>query len=196
MLKSMVDNVLSNKKEQFQNFINDIDDIDNSIINPIDECKKIDINAQDTLNFQTATNIPLSPNNYTNYIGNIYIDNNIEKDNFSINDVNKYCMKKSKLLYDGIWNPIIDKYDNYEHETWDLTNGNLSDGFYCSDKLLEVNKPFPKNFVDKSATPPIVGGEYFTYFNDTQDDIFDTEIQCFPSVFNAGITEDLKKKFK
>lgn len=104
-------------------------------------------------------------------------------------------LKKSKLLYDGIWEPTIHKEAPYEYESWKITNGNISDGYYCSDKLMEVNKPFPEKYIDKSATPPIVGGEYYTYFNDTQNDIFDTEIQCFPSVFNAGITEDLKKGF-
>ena len=77
-----------------------------------------------------------------------------------------------------------------------MTDGNVTDGYYCSNKLVEVNKPFPKNYIDKSATPPIVNGQYYTYFNDTQNDIFDAEITCFPSIFNAGITEDLKKKYK
>ena len=98
-----------------------------------------------------------------------------------------YCLKKSKLLYDGIWNPIINKESPYEYESWELTNGNLSDDYYCSDKLLEVNKPFPENYIDKSATPEIEGGEYYTYFNDTENDKYDTEIQCFPQIFNKGI---------
>jgi hypothetical protein len=190
MLKSMINNVLSSQ-ENFENnehFNNN----NNIIINPIDNCRKIDQLSQEHLNFQTATNIPLSPYNYKNYIGSIYIDN----DNNNKNELTegKYCLKKSKLLYDGIWDPIIIKDSPYEYESWKLTHGNLSDGYYCSNKLLEVNKPFPVNYKDKSATPPIVNGEYYTYFNDTQNDIYDTEIQCFSSVFNAGITEDLKKK--
>jgi hypothetical protein len=104
-------------------------------------------------------------------------------------------MSKPKLLYDGIWDPITNVNTPFEEQKWELTNGNLSGGYYCSDKLIQLNKDIPKNYIDKTATPPIVGGEYYTYFNDISDDIFDTEISCFPSVFNAGITEDLKKGF-
>lgn len=189
----MINNVLS-KKENFENFDNNEKSYNNTIVNPIDDCRKIDQLSQDNLNFQTATNIPLSPNNYKNYIGSIYMNDDSNIENKSELHKGVYCLKKSKLLYDGIWDPTIHKESPYEYESWKLTNGNLSDDYYCSNKLLEVNKPFPKNYIDKSATPPIIGGEYYTYFNDTQDDIYDTEIQCFPSVFNAGITEDLKKK--
>ena len=84
---------------------------------------------------------------------------------------------------------------HYETQNWRLTNGNLTDGYYCSDKLVEVNKPMPTNYIDKSAVPPPKPSNVITYFNDSADDIFDTEIACFPSVFNAGITEDLKKAF-
>ncbi len=74
MLRNMVDNVLSkNNKENFSNI--------NDLVNPVDECQKTDMEMQKVLNFQTATNIPLSPNNYKNYIGSIYIDDKIEKKN-------------------------------------------------------------------------------------------------------------------
>jgi len=179
VLKMMVDNVLS-KSENFQNMNND-----NLIINPVDDCKKIDIESEKNLNFQTSTNIPLSPYYYKNYIGSIYMNDDIKQKN-DLKD-GMYCLKKSKLLYDGIWNPIINKESPYEYESWELTNGNLSDDYYCSDKLLEVNKPFPENYIDKSATPEIEGGTYYTYFNDTQNDKYDTEIQCFPQIFNKGI---------
>ena len=185
VLRSMVDNVLTSK----EGFINS-NDANDLIINPVDNCSKIDNDANNQLNFQTATNIPLSPNYYKNYIGKTYIDN---QQDYSIENPNaKYCLKKSKLLYDGIWDSNINVDNNYEIETWNLTNGNLSDGYYCSNKLIETNKPFPVDYVDMSATPPITSGNYYTYFNDTKNDIFDTEIQCFPSVFNAGITEDLR----
>jgi hypothetical protein len=190
LLKSMIDNVLS-KQEHFMN--NNENEIE-SAINPTDDCSKIDIDIQNNLNFQTATNIPLSPYYYRNYVGDLYIDDNIKEINELKNG--KYCLKKGKLLYDGIWDSSISNDNPYEFEQWNITNGNITDGYYCSDKLLEVNKPFPKNYIDKSATPPIVNGQYYTYFNDTQDDVFDTEISCFPSIFNAGITEDLKKKYK
>jgi hypothetical protein len=179
VLKMMIDNVLS-KSEKFQNMNND-----ELIINPVDDCKKIDIESEKNLNFQTATNIPLSPYYYKNYIGSIYMNDDIKNKN-DLKD-GMYCLKKSKLLYDGIWNPIINKESPYEYESWQLTNGNLSDDYYCSDKLLEVNKPFPENYIDKSATPYIEGDNYYTYFNDTQNDKYDTEIQCFPQIFNKGI---------
>ena len=121
------------------------------------------------------------------------MDNNEKKIN-ELKDGN-YCLKKSKLLYDGIWDPDIKDDSPFQYENWKLTDGDLTDGYYCSNKLIEVNKPMPKNFIDKSATPPPIPTNYYTYFNDTVDDVFDAEIQCFPSVFNAGITEDLKKKF-
>jgi len=189
LLRKMIDNMII-KNENFENIDSDID---NSIVNPIDECKKLDERNYTNLNFQTATNIPLSPNYYKNYIGNIYID-----DSKPVNELTKgkYCLNKGKLLYDGIWESEINKEAPYEMESWNLTNGNLTDGYYCSDKLIEVNKPFPTDYIDYSATPPITDSKYYTYFNDDQDDVFDSEISCFSSVFNAGITEDLKKKFK
>jgi hypothetical protein len=193
ILRSMIDNVLS-KSEKFQNkennklskietFQNNYED--NIIVNPIDDCKKIDLEAEKHLNFQTATNIPLSPHNYKNYIGSIYMNDNIKSNN-ELKD-GMYCLKKSKLLYDGIWDPVINKDSPYEYESWKLTDSIVSDDYYCSDKLIEINKPFPKNYIDESATPKIGGGYYYTYFNDKQDDIFDTEIQCFPQIFNEGI---------
>jgi len=196
ILRSMVDHVLNNSTEHFIDKNYDKSDNDN-VVNPVDDCSKIDILTENRLNFQTATNIPLSPNSdYVNYVGNIY-SNNTENNENSENNISQgnYCLKKSKLLYDGIWNPIIENNDGTQFETWTLTNGNLTDGYYCSNKLLEVNKPIPKDFIDKSATPPIENIKYYTYFNDIANDKYDTEIACFPSVFNAGITEDLKKKY-
>jgi hypothetical protein len=188
-LKGILESMVGSNTEHFNN-----SDINN--INNIDDCKKIDMENQNQLNFQTATNIPLSPNDYKNYIGSIYIHK--EPDVFPTNELDKgkYCLTKPKLLYDGIWNPKINIESPYEHETWNLTNGNLYGGYYCSDKLIEVNKPIPKNYIDKSASylNDNESSYYYTYFNDTVDDVFDTQITCFPSVFNAGITEDLKKK--
>jgi hypothetical protein len=71
ILKSMIDNVLGQNKnsEHFGN-------IDNSRVNETDECKKMDERNFNNLNFQTGTNIPLSPINYRDYVGEIYIENN------------------------------------------------------------------------------------------------------------------------
>lgn len=190
ILRSMIDHVLEGSSENFENYLGD----ENNVVNPVDDCSKIDRLTENRLNFQTATNIPLSPNtNYQNYVGNIYSNENKKQENNL--DKGNYCLKKSKLLYDGIWDPIIESNNGMQYETWNLTNGNLTDGYYCSNKLLEVNKPIPKNFIDHSATPPINDMKYYTYFNDPVNDKYDTEIACFPSVFNAGITEDLKKKY-
>jgi hypothetical protein len=188
-LKGILESMVGDDTEHFDN--NDINNINN-----IDECKKIDLQNQDQLNFQTTTNIPLSPTNYKNYIGSIYIHDKSNIFPTDELDKGKYCLTKPKLLYDGIWNPKINIEGPYEHETWDLTNGNLYGGSYCSDKLIEVNKPIPKNYIDKSASylNDSESSYYYSYFNDTQNDVFDTQITCFPSVFNAGMTEDLKKK--
>jgi len=180
LLSNMLHNIIGNK-ENFSNF----DELTN--INKIDECKKIDQENYNQLNFQTATNMPLSPTNYKNYVGSIYIDDNIKE----VNELDKgmYCMSKPKLLYDGIWDSKINNESPYEHETWHLTDGNLSSGYYCSDKMIEVNKPIPDDYKDKSAIymSDQIDGGYYTYFNDNVDDVYDTEIQCFGEVFNAGI---------
>ena len=68
----MVDKFILTENEYFEN-------TDNSIINPTDDCVKMDIVTQKHLNFQTGTNIPLSPNHYDNYIGKIYINDNINE---------------------------------------------------------------------------------------------------------------------
>ena len=91
LLKTMINNVLS--KENFENFDNNEKSYNNIIVNPIDDCRKIDQLSQDNLNFQTATNIPLSPNNYKNYIGSIYMN---DDDNYV---ENKSELHKGKYLY-------------------------------------------------------------------------------------------------
>jgi len=190
-LRNILENLVGSK-EHFRN----MDELNN--IDKMDECKKNDINNYNQLNFQTGTNIPLSPNNYDNHVGSIYInpDVNKEANKFNSNGLcnGKYCLTKPRLLYDGIWDSNIKINGSDEHQSWKLTDGNLNGGTYCSDKLIEVNKPFPKGFKDKTAVwTNNKGGEYYTYFNDKYDDVFDNEIACFESVFNAGMTEDLQK---
>ena len=188
LLRNMIDNVLSSQKEGFEN-------IDNTPVNPVDDCRKIDIITNNTLNFQTTTNIPLSPYNYKNYIGKIHMTDDLNNMHIK-NDIenNSYCLKQPKLLYDGIWEDNIKKEDSYKYDIWNLTNGNLSSSYYCSDKLIQVNKPFPKNYVDNSSIQEYGNTEYYAYFNDTETDVNDKEIKCFPSVFHNEMTEDLKKK--
>jgi hypothetical protein len=189
-LKGILEKMVGNNTENFDN--NNNNDINN--INNIDECKKIDLQNQDQLNTQTACNIPLSPTNYKNYIGSIYIHK--EPDVFPTDGLGegKYCLTKPKLLYDGIWDPKINIEGPYEHETWKLTNGNLFGGEYCSDKLIEVNKPIPKNYIDKSASylNDSDSASYYTFFNDIESDILDTQITCFPEVFNPNDPKNIQ----
>ena len=176
----MIDNILS-KKENFNNY-------DNKLIDLMDGCVENDLKMQDKLNFQTATNIPLSPNYYKNHIGHIYTTDNHKLDNGNIGNVknNGNRLTKNKLLYDGIWESKINIDTPFETQEWNLTNGNIIDGYYYSNKLLEINKPFPTNFID-NTTLTHSDEKYYMYFNDEKNDKFDIEIECFPSVFSAGI---------
>lgn len=187
LLHNMINNVLSNQTvqtpliEKFENKLINQFQAD-GIINPLDKCKKMDEMNQNTLNFQTGTNIPLSPNYYKDYVGNIYCNTEIIKETLDLNKGN-YCMKKPKLLYDGIWDPKMESNDDgFEYQNWDLTKGNLYEGYYCSDKLLQVNKDIPPNFKDMSATPPVKGGEYYNYLIDSYQDPLDTQLHCFGQV--------------
>jgi hypothetical protein len=197
-LRNVLESLIGEKKETFRNIDDELDKL-----GKIDECKSTDWKNYNQLNFQTATNIPLSPNKYKNHIGSFYINKNVnEQSNYFDNDGltdGKYCMSKPRLLYDGIWDANVKIEAPFEEENWKLTNGNLSGGSYCSDKMIEVNKPIPKDFKDKSAVwVNDNGGYYYTYFNDVNDDVFDTEVVCFPQVFDAGMNtansdESLKK---
>ena len=182
ILHNMINHVLSNQsvsssKENFENKFEDY-----GKVNPLDECKKMDEFTQNTLNFQTATNIPLSPYYYKDYVGIIYCNDEPIKETLELSKGN-YCMRKPKLLYDGIWDPKIENNDEgYEYQNWKLTKGNLYQGYYCSDKLLEVNKEIPANFRDLSATPPVEGGDYYNYLIDSYQDPLDTQLHCFGNV--------------
>ncbi len=177
LLKSVIDHVLNNT-EDFTNM--DQPNSQLEVINPVDRCRKIDFDNKDKLNFQTATNIPLSPYFYKDHVGTLYTNEVNERDlKTSLELENTYCLKKSKLLYDGIWDRNIEKDGSYVYEKWNLTDGNLSDDYYCSNKLIEVNKPFPKNFVDMSATPILGNTPVYEFINDPVYDPNDTEITYF-----------------
>jgi len=155
-----------------------------TILHRVDGCKKIDEISNEQLNFQTATSIPLSPyHNVSQYIGNIYIDNDsVPKDP---NDTS-VGFSKPKLLYDGIWLPTIEKKDNVEEVKWKLTNGGLVDGHYLanSKNLFQENIPFQPNYKDKSAVYKHISNEkVYGYYNDIYDDPLDVEVDCFPEVF-------------
>jgi len=189
LLKKSLDHFISNDKENFENS-NNFDETD---VNRIDECRKLDNESYEQLNFQTATNIPLSPYNYDDYVGKIYSNDMYLEEVNELKD-GKYCLRKPKLLYDGIWDPEINvnKKDGTEFQAWKLTNGNISSGYYCSNKLVETNKPIPPGFIDKSAVPsiPCNEGQYYNYLIDPYQDPLDTGIHCFPQIFNAGMTDE------
>ena len=189
ILRKSIDNILANNKNTKETF----DNFDSSVVNPLDECRKMDEVSQNTLNFQTATNIPLSPYYYKDYVGPIY-SNDSYINNMDELKGGEYCLRKPKLLYDGIWDSDIEKNkeDGIEYQNWILTNGNLSDDYYCSNKLIQVNKPIPPNFIDPTAVPPIPcdEGKYYDYINDPYQDPTDDGIHCFPQVFNAGMTKE------
>jgi hypothetical protein len=151
--------------------------------------------SQEILNFQTGTNIPLSPNNYSNYIGNIYLvknnENNNKKDKYNLNK--KLTLQKPKLLYDGIWESVMEQNNDYDHQYWDLTNGNIGMDDYWSDDLIRVNKKIPEDFIDKSAVFENTKDNYFEYCNDTVYEVDDNELSCFPEIFTAGITKNTPK---
>ena len=177
LLKSAIDHVLDNT-EDFTNMNESNTQLE--VVNPVDRCKKIDFDNKDKLNFQTATNIPLSPNFYKDHVGALYtneVDNRDLKANLELD--NTYCLKKSKLLYDGIWDSKIQQDGSNIYEKWELTDGNISDDYYCSNKLIEVNKPFPTNFVDMSATPVLGNTPVYEFINDPVYDPNDTEITYF-----------------
>jgi len=188
LLHNMINNVLANQStstdniiEKFQNKSINQFQADGKI-NPLDECKKMEKMDENTLNFQTGTNIPLSPNYYKDYVGNIYCNTEPVKETLDLSKGN-YCMNKPKLLYDGIWDSKMESNDDgFEYQNWDLTKENLYEGYYCSDKLLQVNKDIPDNFKDMSATPPVEGGEYYNYLIDSYQDPLDTQLHCFGNI--------------
>ena len=62
-LRNVIDHFLNNH----ENFANINDNIIDKNIERLDDCSKVDQEGQKTLNFQTGTNIPLSPNNYSGF---------------------------------------------------------------------------------------------------------------------------------
>lgn len=178
LLKSVIDHVLNNT-EEFTN-MNPVKTIIDNSINPVDKCRKIDFDNKNTLNFQTATNIPLSPYEYKDHVGVLYTNESDNKDlkkNLELG--NTYCLKKSKLLYDGIWDSKIEKDGAFVIQEWNLTNGDISDDYYCSNKLIEVNKPIPQNFLDMSSTPVLGHTPMYEFINDPVNDPNDTQITYF-----------------
>lgn len=176
-LRSAVDHVLAG--EHFNN----MNDIDNMELVKMDECKKIDEQSQKTLNFQTGTNIPLSPTSYRDYIGNTYIYKN--KDDCTNCKSGHLYLPKNKLLYDGIWEQKNINEVPYIYETWNLVDKPIPYDYYTSNNFFQINKKMPPNLIDESAVyKNNENPKYYTYINDNKDDVCDKEIACFADVFN------------
>lgn len=184
LLKNSINKILNNVNETFTN--------SSSNLNNMDECKKMDIPLKTKLNFQTGTNIPLSPTHYEDHVGQMYIDKPNYKEKKELQD-GKYCVYQNELLYDGIWKPSLNNVkDGYLQQDWKLTKGNIMNDFTCSNKLIEINKPIPKDYIDESAVPKLKQVENGIYFNDLIDDPLDIQIDSFPTEFNKGITPPTK----
>ena len=188
LFKNMIDSFLP--KENFSNYENIT--FKKKLLNEKDNCKKIDQLGNDLLQNQTGTNIPLSPNNYENYVGVIY--DNIKDDNNNELKKGNYCLYKNELMFDGIWKSKMQNPKNgYLYQNWDLTNGkNVMNDYYCSDKLVEINRKMPENFHDNTSVYDFDNVKSKTYYNDCLDDPNDIQLSCFPTVFNKGISSSTK----
>lgn len=170
-------------RKALESFIPQDEHFSNDELNDMDGCKKIDKVANEQLNFQTATSIPLSPyHNVSQYVGNVYVEG--KTPDIVVDTADGFS--KPKLLYDGIWLPTIEKEDNVEKVNWTLTNGGIIDGHYFAngENLFQQNKPFDKNKIDKSAVYKYITNEkVYGYYNDVFDDPLDIEVDCFPEIF-------------
>ncbi len=183
-LKSALDHY-SNNKEGFEN----LTDASNQSIRPIDECSKRDLKEQNILFSPSSGGIPDAPFKYVNYVGEIYREipnETLGKDN------GIYCIKKPKLLYDGIWEPYIFAKNGNEKTEWSLTDGNLFEGDICMKSLYNTLKPMPKYL--PADCPPMYDTTIGVYcngpvMNDPQDitSPIDSQVIAFPSIFTPGL---------
>ena len=186
LLKNSINNILNGVNETFTNSNLSYN------LNNMDECKKMDIPLKTKLNFQTGTNIPLGPTHYKDHVGQMYIDKPNYKEKKELQH-GEYCVYQNELLYDGIWKPSLDNSKKgYLQQDWNLTKGNIMNDFICSDKLIQLNKPIPENYIDESAVPKLKQVDNGIYFNDLIDDPLDIQIDSFPTEFNKGITNPTK----
>jgi hypothetical protein len=107
----MLENLLGDKKEDFENY-------KEPNITDLDECRKVDLEFDNKLNCQTASNIPLTPIKNSFFVN--YLFNNDDSEYNLSNDLKKgtNCMSIPKLLYDGI----------YEGATYTFTIRNKGSG--------------------------------------------------------------------
>ena len=157
-IETMIDNTLA--MEHFENN-------DNKNVREDCLCKKKDILSEKLLNFQTPASIPGCHDDYTYYVNDIYI-NKPEKRPMKNLKCRDKIMIKPKLLYDGIYEPYIFNNKGFEKVRWKLTNGNITDGYYHSDKLLQMNKDMPENCND---CEPKNDNNYYYYKVAEDDDL-------------------------
>lgn len=174
-----------------ENFENQEEENEDKSIRPIDECKKMDEKEESILRTAVSGGIPQAPFKYNDYVGDIYFNN---KTNPIGKENGKYCIKKPKLLFDGIWSPYQFYNDGWEKTEWELTNGNLSEGEVCMKSLYNTLKPMPKWSPPDCPVKCQNDCEIGVYCNgppdnDPQDltDANDSTFICFPSVFTPGI---------
>ncbi len=194
LLRKIVESFLQ-KKEGFSN-------MDRAYLAP-DECSQIDHMGDDKLYMQCSTNIPMAPFKYADFVGEIYTHEPKNGDNLtpppSCNNsqYNFVSLIKPKLIYDGIFDPHIKKDDGWESTEYTMNPDTIVYEKYFSNKMLEHNFKVPNQWRDLSSTPYVEGGDKVQYFfNDTQQDVMDTELYCWDQIFNAGVTNQLKNQEK
>ena len=173
--------------EDFKN----MEEMKEKSIRPIDGCKELDEKNADLLRTNTATGIPQAPadQQYIDYVGEVYT---YKQPNEAL-ERGKYCIKKPKLLFDGIWSPYIFTKDGYEHTEWSLTNGKLSEDEVCMKSLYDTLKTMPKELPPDCPVKCLTNCDVGVYcngpvFNDPQDltSKIDEQYICFPSVFSPN----------
>lgn len=184
---------LKNTLDKFSNQEN-FSNQDQESIRPLDECRKYDEKGQQLLQTNVSAGIPEAPYRYNYYVGEIY--QNKQDDSLS-KESGPYCVKKPKLLFDGIWSPYIFAKDGFERTEWSLTNGNLFEGEVCMKSLYNTLKPMPKWSPPDCKVKCINDCEVGTYcngpvMNDPQDitDPDDSQAICFPSIFSPNANKD------
>ena len=187
-LKTVVDRYInSGEKEDFSNRMEES-------VRPIDECVKYDMKGNNKLYTNCSGGIPDAPYKYDFYVGDVY--RNIKNESLG-KENGPYCVKKPKLLFDGIWSPYIFAKDGYEKTEWSLTNGNLFEGEICMKSLFNTLKPMPKWSPPDCQVKCLNDCQIGTYCNgpvdnDRQDitDPKDSQVICFPSIFSPDGNKD------
>ena len=188
-LKNMLDK-FTNKSEHFTTLsLSPSSSSTSDSVRPVDECVKQDKEGENKVQTSVAVGIPDAPFKYNDYVGSIYL----QKDNNELGKENgPYCVKKPKLLYDGVWSPYLYAKNGWETVEWSLTNGNLFEGEVCMKSLYNTLKPMPKWSNPDCPVKCLNECEDFYVYcngpedNDKQDitDPNDSSVICFPSVFS------------